>query len=259
MSTTPTAFASASDVERANGTGLLVDSSSGSTKEIPQERWSEFLSCVADATKALKENGGGSWSRPQEESCPTDVFYDLGPADTKDEFVKFQLTGHEVDVGEPKNILRWIKGNHEVVDEIPPPLVKLESAISDLRKARLRKWDSPMTDTKKLLEAVDGMESCPVDMNYHLGPAETKDAFMQFTLTDHEGPPNAILRYRYIDGKHCDDIVAQIPPSIVQLQSAISSLTKAQLLKWDSPLSDTKELLEALNDMASICANVLLA
>ncbi|KAJ6514346.1 hypothetical protein C8R47DRAFT_570599 [Mycena vitilis] len=174
---TPSQFPSASDVvviesynglggcgvgfaflqDRVNETGLLVNSSSGSTTEIPHEKWSEFLSCVADAKKVLQENGGGSWSRPSGDSCPTDVFYDLGPADTKAEFVKFQLTEHEIDAGEPENILRYINGKDEVVDEIPPPLVKLESAMRDLTKVRLRKRDSPTVDTKKLLEVVDGM------------------------------------------------------------------------------------------------------
>jgi hypothetical protein len=46
------------------GVGILVDGS-GATANIPAERWAPFLGCVAEAKECLKENGGGSWSRPQ--------------------------------------------------------------------------------------------------------------------------------------------------------------------------------------------------
>ncbi|KAF7339185.1 hypothetical protein MVEN_01995800 [Mycena venus] len=106
------------------GAGILVDER-GELVEIGQEKWSEFLELVADAKEVTKDSGGGSWSRPQYESCPTDVFYDLGPADNRKEFLMFQLTGHEVDDQEPDEILRWLKGEQTIVQEIPPALVKV--------------------------------------------------------------------------------------------------------------------------------------
>jgi uncharacterized protein YpiB (UPF0302 family) len=54
------------------------------------------------------------------------VFYDLGPAVTKEEFVKFQLTRHEVHGEEPFAILQYVNGEEIIVSEIPPPLVKVK-------------------------------------------------------------------------------------------------------------------------------------
>ncbi|KAJ7323557.1 hypothetical protein DFH08DRAFT_817592 [Mycena albidolilacea] len=124
----------------STGLGIVVDDR-GAVAEVPEERWSEFLAWVAEAKENLKVDGGGSWSRPQYESCPTDMFYDLGPAATKGTFVKFQLSGHEVYGDEPDAILQYVNEGQQIVSEIPPALVKVESAILALRDDLLPKRD----------------------------------------------------------------------------------------------------------------------
>jgi hypothetical protein len=51
------------------------------------------------------------------------VFCALGPGETKEELIKFQLPEHEVDEEEPDAILRWANSKQMIVPEIPPPLV----------------------------------------------------------------------------------------------------------------------------------------
>ncbi|KAJ7826272.1 hypothetical protein B0H14DRAFT_2817442 [Mycena olivaceomarginata] len=140
----------------STGVGIVVDDR-GVVAEVPEERWSEFLAWVAEAKE--KPEGG----RPQYESCPTDMCYDLGPAATKGAFVKFQLSGHEVYGDEPDAILQYVNGGRQIVSEIPPALVKVESAILALRDDLLPKRDysrppeSISTDVEELLKAVDSM------------------------------------------------------------------------------------------------------
>ncbi|KAJ6594859.1 hypothetical protein B0H19DRAFT_1366613 [Mycena capillaripes] len=139
--------------------GVLVNDD-GIIAEVREDKWSEFLRYVVDAKETAKKFGGGSWSRPQEDFCPTDIFYDLGPAERKEDFVKFQLTGHQVSGDEPDEILRWLNGKTDIVSEIPPALVKLESAIDALRQELLpnaRRQASISGYTKKFWEVVDGM------------------------------------------------------------------------------------------------------
>ncbi|KAJ7705242.1 hypothetical protein B0H14DRAFT_3027646 [Mycena olivaceomarginata] len=132
----------------STGVGIVVDDR-GVVAEVPEERWSEFLAWVAEAKENLKVGAGGSWSRPQYESCPTDMCYDLGPAATKGAF--------------PDAILQYVNGGRQIVSEIPPALVKVESAILALRDDLLPKRDysrppeSISTDVEELLKAVDSM------------------------------------------------------------------------------------------------------
>jgi hypothetical protein len=55
------------------------------------------------------------------------MFYALGPGETKEELITFQLTGHQVDEEEaseePGEILRYANGEKMIVPEIPSPLV----------------------------------------------------------------------------------------------------------------------------------------
>ncbi|KAJ7826280.1 hypothetical protein B0H14DRAFT_2817467 [Mycena olivaceomarginata] len=122
------------------GVGIIVDDWR-SIAEVPPGRWAELLGTVAEAKKSLKEHGGGTWSRPHWVSCSIDVFYALGPGETKEELITFQLTGHEVDEEEPDEILRYANGEQMIVPEIPSPLVTLEFSISTLKKDLLPKHD----------------------------------------------------------------------------------------------------------------------
>ncbi|KAJ6517092.1 hypothetical protein DFH09DRAFT_1287850 [Mycena vulgaris] len=130
--------------------GIIVDDR-GAVAEVPEERWSEFLAWVAEAKENLKE------------SCPTDTCYDLGPAATKGAFVKFQLFGHEVYGDEPDAILQYVNGGRQIVSEIPPALVKVESAILVMMDDLLPKRDysrprEPISKgVEELLKAVDSM------------------------------------------------------------------------------------------------------
>lgn len=71
-------------------------------------------------------------------SCPTDVFYDLGPAQTVKNLRTFQLTGHQFYEGGPPNKIllykkfKEVSGRHvkEAVKEIPSAVLKVLGGMS---------------------------------------------------------------------------------------------------------------------------------
>ncbi|KAF8181912.1 hypothetical protein K438DRAFT_1975857 [Mycena galopus ATCC 62051] len=148
------------------GTGIAVDRK-GDVAEVPSQQWSEFLGCIADAKKTLKENGGGSWSRPQWQSCSADFFFDLGPAATKEEFLKFQFSGHLVDENEPEEILRYVNGRQSIVPEIPPALENVESAVSTLKEGNLLpKRDYARFAVAVLVEGIQGHKTTSFNVEF---------------------------------------------------------------------------------------------
>ncbi|KAJ7622122.1 hypothetical protein FB45DRAFT_927037 [Roridomyces roridus] len=111
----------------------LVMSPRGLLGEVPADRWAELVRAVSDAKRLIvEENRGGTWSRPQYESCPTDVGYDLGPAETKKDLIELTLTGHEVDGDEPDSVVRYVNGTETTELEVPPEFEKMESLVTSL-------------------------------------------------------------------------------------------------------------------------------
>jgi len=119
----------------SNVTGGVAIDSDGRLAEVAKDKWEEIEKIVS-GTETIEL---ASWSRPQYVSCPTDVFYDLGPAQATKDLRTFQLTGHEVYEGGPQDEIlkykrdasgRYVK---QVVKEIPDTVLKLESGLRELQ------------------------------------------------------------------------------------------------------------------------------
>ncbi|KAJ7626908.1 hypothetical protein FB45DRAFT_1029286 [Roridomyces roridus] len=146
-----------------NSQAGVVISSKGLLGEVPNDRWAELMG-VVEAAKIFidEENGGGTWSRPQYVSCPTDVAYDLGPAQTKKDLTKFIVTGHEVYGDQPASVVHYYVNGTETTElEVPPEIEKMEymvTSLSDEFLPRHPDHSPPIDDDlKKLVESVDNL------------------------------------------------------------------------------------------------------
>lgn len=139
-----------------NVTGGVAILSGGRFAEIVRDKWEVIMKTVSD-TEGTEE---ASWSRLQgvrfllrmipvssslnsffareQFSCPTDVFYNLGPAQTVKDLRTFQLSGHQVHEGDPSHRILMYKWDpsgreiNEVVKEIPDPVLKVRVCYSHL-------------------------------------------------------------------------------------------------------------------------------
>ncbi|KAJ7041627.1 hypothetical protein C8F04DRAFT_146436 [Mycena alexandri] len=126
-------------------TGIAI-SEEGHLAPVLEERWLEFERAVGAAHMVLQETWGvGSWwSRPQNTTCPTDVYYDLGPGDS---LVRFTLSEHTVSIStrwseyEPDDV-QWYDSDRaiKVVDVVPGQFVEVEHIIRTLAD-ELLPWD----------------------------------------------------------------------------------------------------------------------
>ncbi|KAJ7176957.1 hypothetical protein C8R46DRAFT_1213527 [Mycena filopes] len=132
--------------------GIAVDEQ-GRLAPVLEARWREFERAVAGAQEAMRGAWGvGSyWSRPQNTTCPTDVYYDLGPGNDSDSLglERFTLSGHTVSVssywnGYDPDDVKWynpaLEYQIKVVDEVPAPFVEVERIIRSLAD-ELLPWD----------------------------------------------------------------------------------------------------------------------
>ncbi|KAJ7778977.1 hypothetical protein B0H16DRAFT_1500676 [Mycena metata] len=126
-------------------TGIAIDEQ-GRLAPILEDRWLEFERAVGAAQITLQERWGvgSSWSRPQNATCPTDMYYDLGPGDS---LMRFTLSGHTVSLstrwGEYKpDDVQWYDSEQtiKVVDVVPDPFVEVERIIRTLAD-ELLPWD----------------------------------------------------------------------------------------------------------------------
>ncbi|KAF7303904.1 hypothetical protein MIND_00620700 [Mycena indigotica] len=139
--------------------GIIMDEL-GRLVPILEDRWLDFERAVAGAQDAIERGWGGSWSRPQNYTCPTDVYYDLGPSI----LTRFTLTGHTVWGSEPDNV-RWFlpeRGNL-VVDSVPSPFLEVERLIQNISDEHLPypARDAPLwrvrPEVRPMVEAVAKM------------------------------------------------------------------------------------------------------
>ncbi|KAJ6605468.1 hypothetical protein DFH09DRAFT_204189 [Mycena vulgaris] len=142
-------------------TGLLINRT-GAVCEVGPEEWAELRRLASDAKDSVALGGGGSWSRPQWGSCPTNVFYDLGPADGEDLLPMFQLTGHQTGQITGGDIIHHKNGAREIVAEIPSPLVELAKASTAISQKLLPYTYSQTqpelsNEARQMLEAVQNM------------------------------------------------------------------------------------------------------
>ncbi|KAJ7131350.1 hypothetical protein C8R44DRAFT_978227 [Mycena epipterygia] len=118
----------------------------GRLAPVLEARWRDFERAVAGAQTEAQhpQRGGGSWSRPQNTTCPTDMFYDLGPADSDTTLVRFRLGGHTVSAryGYPDDV-QWYTPTEEIktVDAVPEPYLKVERIIRGLADELFAPWD----------------------------------------------------------------------------------------------------------------------
>ncbi|KAJ7434915.1 hypothetical protein B0H11DRAFT_2116032 [Mycena galericulata] len=118
--------------------GIAMDDR-GRLAPVLETRWREFEHAVAGAQAAMLDHraGGEIWSRPQNYTCPTDMYYDLGTASASSDadLVRFTLTGHTVSTRyhEPDDV-RWYtpEGRVLVVDAVPAPFLEVERIIRSL-------------------------------------------------------------------------------------------------------------------------------
>ncbi|KAJ7757242.1 hypothetical protein DFH07DRAFT_819652 [Mycena maculata] len=114
--------------------GIAMDDR-GRLAPVLETRWREFERAVAGAQAEMSDprGGGGTWSRPQNWTCPTDMYYDLGLAGS---LVRFTLSGHTVSArydGYPDDV-QWYTpdGKIKVVDAVPNPFLEVERIIRSL-------------------------------------------------------------------------------------------------------------------------------
>jgi len=107
-------------------------------------RWEGMRGRVAAAQVALRDPWGdrGIWSRPQNWTCPTDVYYDLGPGvgqDSTATFMRFTLTGHVTFRGCCPEDVQWYtpQGEIKTVDAVPAPFLEVERIIRNLTEELL--------------------------------------------------------------------------------------------------------------------------
>ncbi|KAF8151854.1 hypothetical protein K438DRAFT_1988147 [Mycena galopus ATCC 62051] len=125
--------------------GIIINDQ-GWLAPVLEARWQEFERAVEGAQLALQNTWGVEswWSRPQNTTCPTDMFYDLGPPAVTESLVRFGLSGHIVSSrwgGGPDDV-QWHTPAHivKVVDFVPPPFVEVERIIRNLTE-ELLPWD----------------------------------------------------------------------------------------------------------------------
>ncbi|KAJ7054239.1 hypothetical protein C8F01DRAFT_1235388 [Mycena amicta] len=131
--------------------GIIMDDV-GRLVPILEDRWLEFERAVAGAHTAIERGWGGEWSRPQNYTCPTDVFYDLGPAPHSSSLTRFTLTGHGVWRESPDNV-QWFhpdRGRYITVDFVPTAFLETERLIQSFVDQLLPypKWDEPLWRTR---------------------------------------------------------------------------------------------------------------
>ncbi|KAJ7274648.1 hypothetical protein C8J57DRAFT_1466633 [Mycena rebaudengoi] len=127
----------------ADGTGVLIDER-GIIVAVPPEKWKVLVRAAEDAREAITGFVGGAicWSRSDDSTCSTDMYYDVGPPNAHDQLPGFQLTGHMMDDDDQEAIIEYGEdGRQTVVYEIPAPIVQLESAIDDICAKLLPRWD----------------------------------------------------------------------------------------------------------------------
>ncbi|KAJ6578175.1 hypothetical protein B0H19DRAFT_1253451 [Mycena capillaripes] len=154
--------------------GMIVDTS-GRVCNVPEERWEEMETVVRQAKKVSQELRQSSWSCPQTGSCPTSVYFDLGPADNPDQLYALYRTGHRVStedlpltgtsktlpVMKHPEIRTWTKsvnGKYEetTLKKMPEPIAALEAALAQLHQELLpRSTDAliPEGDDAKAMAA----------------------------------------------------------------------------------------------------------
>jgi hypothetical protein len=134
--------------------GLAIDKL-GRLAPIMEDRWREFELAVSGAQDTIRLGWGGWWSRPQNVSpqpgycftpcfltrlaqirqttCPTDLFYDLGPAESIEQLETMQLTGHTVSARyrQPADVT-WLREDAisydedlKVMERVPAAFVKV--------------------------------------------------------------------------------------------------------------------------------------
>ncbi|KAJ7256110.1 hypothetical protein C8J57DRAFT_1345149 [Mycena rebaudengoi] len=105
----------------------------GRLAPIMEDRWREFELAVSGAQDTIRLGWGGWWSRPQNTTCPTDLFYDLGPAESIEQLETMQLTGHTVSARyrQPADVT-WLREDAisydedlKVMERVPAAFVKV--------------------------------------------------------------------------------------------------------------------------------------
>ncbi|KAJ7433283.1 hypothetical protein B0H11DRAFT_1387372 [Mycena galericulata] len=76
--------------------GGVAMSKSGRLRSVPADRWAAMERYVRRARECSEQLRQSSWSRPQVASCPTTVYFDLGPAEEGGELYGLSRTGHRV-------------------------------------------------------------------------------------------------------------------------------------------------------------------
>ncbi|KAJ6564380.1 hypothetical protein B0H19DRAFT_1258832 [Mycena capillaripes] len=150
--------------------GIAIDER-GRLVPVLEGRWREFERAVAEAQVALQNTWGveSCWSRPQNMTCPTDVFYDLGaPAATSENLTRFGLSGHMVYRYRQPDDVQWYARAEDdllikVVDFVPAPFLEVERIIRNLTNELLPTlpWDWPdmpiPADVRAMLRSIATM------------------------------------------------------------------------------------------------------
>ncbi|KAJ7922665.1 hypothetical protein B0H13DRAFT_2317155 [Mycena leptocephala] len=124
--------------------GIVVDDR-GRLAPVLENRWREFERAVFGAQAALQNTWGVEswWSRPQNTTCPEDVYYDLGPAVATGNLMRFGISGHMVWRPRHPDDVLWHAADREdakVVDAVPAPFLEVERIIRNLTN-ELLPWD----------------------------------------------------------------------------------------------------------------------
>ncbi|KAJ7182991.1 hypothetical protein C8R43DRAFT_941076 [Mycena crocata] len=136
----------------------------GRLAPVLEARWREFENAIVGAQAAMRDPrwGGGEWSRPQNWTCPTSVYYDLGPGPGALE--RFGLSGHMVDVryGQPDDV-QWYTpaGKIITVDIVPEPFLEVEHIIRNLTAELL-----PEPDWRQLWLDWGTQRNCTVRVDF---------------------------------------------------------------------------------------------
>ncbi|CAK5274080.1 unnamed protein product [Mycena citricolor] len=103
----------------------------GDAAVVPADVWSELNVAVSAARAEVRAGRGGSYSRPRYGSCPTDEFFEMGPADAPNSFAKFSLSGHMIELGEDARIQYYADS---LAAHLPVSLESIPAAFTELKK-----------------------------------------------------------------------------------------------------------------------------
>ncbi|CAK5276751.1 unnamed protein product [Mycena citricolor] len=101
----------------------------GDAAVVPADVWSELNVAVSAARAEVRAGRGGSYSRPRYGSCPTDEFFEMGPADAPNSFAKFSLSGHMIELGEDARIQYYADSS---AAHLPVSLESIPAAFTEV-------------------------------------------------------------------------------------------------------------------------------